>query len=125
MAITLIGTKRDGVVTWKGDRWWAEGGLVHCEDKTGHFTTIPVRDVLQRLKALNDMIGTSRAHPDGIAGHHDAMVDHLGYIEQMIGLCQRAQSQGRPDDPKAVAQMRRDNEGHTRLHVMPGLNARF
>ena len=126
MALTLLGTKQDGICSWKGTKWWAEGGLIHFEDPSGKFGSIPVRDILLRLNALKDMLGNSLRHPDGIVAHRDEMLRHQDYVEGMIKLCKKAQDQGRPDDPKAIAQMRRDRKSAvSRLHVMPGLNARF
>jgi hypothetical protein len=126
MATTLLGTKQDGVVHFRGDRWWAEAGLIHCEEgKNGNCRTIPVPDMLRRMQALNDMIGNSRAHPDGVARHTDEVVEMQDYLEAMVRLCTQAQSQGRPDDPAAVSQIRRENKGRTRYHVVPGMNTIF
>ena len=126
MAITLIGTDRDSVVNFGNQRWWAERGMLHMEDKrTGEFRTVMVHDVLLRTKALNDMIGNSLAHPQGTTAYTDEMLRIQSFIESMLELCKKAKAQGRPDDPKVVAQMRRDAQGKTRLHVMPGALSQF
>jgi hypothetical protein len=54
-----------------------------------------VRTCLERLKAINDMIGN---HRTGDGPHRpDEMMEYRGYIDGMVRLCQKAQAEGRPD----------------------------
>ena len=66
---------RKNVVVFSGYRWWAQGGLIHSESPTGDYKTQTVRDTLERLKAINEMVGNSRTgegghRPDEIAAQN-------------------------------------------------------
>ena len=92
-------------VVFNNMRWWAQGGLIHWENQdTGAFGSLTVRDALQRAKALNDMLGNTRGDP-GLAGYADQLQMHRDYIDGMVELCEEAQRQGRPDDPRHLKQL--------------------
>lgn len=103
MAIHII-THGKGVVRCGPLRFWAERGLIHCEDsRDNSYEVIKVRDMLLRLNAHNEM-------RPGIDGTEDPITKKWVYefrshiqtmIEQMLELCRKAQEQGMPDDPTA------------------------
>jgi hypothetical protein len=78
-------------------RWWAERGLIHSEVvETGDYASHLVRDILLRLRSLQDMIGNTRRR--GMGGFRaDDVESYQRYIEKMIDLCKKAQLQGRPE----------------------------
>ncbi len=110
----LLGTDHQTHVKYQNNgenaEYWAERGLIHfynfadvnAEGKP-RYGTVSIRDMADRLKGLNDMIGNSK-RPDG--GYH--MPDEVNklktFIEQMIVLCRVAQSQGDPTNVRAVHQ---------------------
>ena len=53
-----------------------------------------VKDCLERLAGLNQMVGNSRTDK----GYHrpDEVVKHQRYIEAMMKVCQQARAQGTP-----------------------------
>lgn len=90
--------------------YWAERGLIHFynfadvnHEGKPKYGTVSIKDMAERLKGLNDMIGNSR-RPDG--GYHmpDEVNKLMTFIEQMIQLCKIAKSQGDPTNVRAVAQ---------------------
>jgi hypothetical protein len=88
--------------------YWAERGLINIVDERfppSHdkaFTVVPVREFLYRLKGLNDMIGRwGKQWPD-------ERNEMQTMIENGVECCREAKTQGRPDDPRAVAQMLRE-----------------
>jgi hypothetical protein len=64
-----------------------------------------VREFLLRAKAINDSIGRLR--------YSDERNEHQDFVEHAVESCRHAQKQGRPDDPKAVADMIRHKRTKT------------
>lgn len=100
-------------VKYKNDgedaEYWTERGLIHYYDytrvKDGRpaYGTCSIRDMADRLRALNDMVGNSK-RVDG--GYH--MPDEVNklqtFLEQMVHLCKVAQQHGDPTNVRASAQ---------------------
>lgn len=126
MSITIISSNSTGVVTYKGDRWWAENGLIHMENKdTGEYKTMSIKTALARMKGLSEMVGNFRTGK----GYHraDELQAVMTYLEDMIGVCQQAQRQGDPTDVKAFKQTYEEAKARakSRMVVIPGMNSRF
>lgn len=108
------------IVYFRGDRWWAERGLIHVENaSTGDYKTLTVKTCLIHLRGLHDMVGNSR-QDDGFHSPEE-VAEHQRYIDAMIGVCQRAREQGMPSDDSAVRAVRRSR----RTVVTPGGHAIF
>ena len=98
-----------GVVHLGPLRWWAERGLIHCEDGDDNtYRSFSVREILFRLQAMSDNVKDAQRRVG-----HDPMMDFhkihelQNYIEGMVELCRRAREQGTPDDPTARADLKR------------------
>lgn len=96
------------VVKFGNLRMWAERGLVHIEDggNGGDYKVVGVRVMLQRMRAIQDIIANSK--PTQRQAHsHDQfdrkwLEDNQGMLEAMVEVVKRAQQQGMPSDPTAV-----------------------
>ena len=97
----LLGTEQARRVVRFGNLlMWAERGLVRLEDtRTGAYKVESVRTMLQRMRALSDMIGNSKRHRNPADPLAALMQEHVGMLESMVEVCRRAQEQGTPDDP--------------------------
>lgn len=107
-------------------RYWAQGGLVHWEDQvTSEYGTLTVANALERVKAINQMIGNSRKGQ----GYQrpDECQKYQNFVADMLQLMARAREQGMPDDPahskQLVAGIKAKRQ--SKLLVTPGLNKRF
>lgn len=83
--------------------FWAERGLINIVDERfppSHdkaFTVVPVREFLYRLQGINDMIKRwGKQWPD-------EREELTQMVEDGVQCCREAKAQGRPDDPRAVA----------------------
>ena len=97
----LIGGKH-GVVFFgprsepKRDRFWAERGLIHIEHADDNtYECITVREFLQRVKGISDMLGNSLNDLEGFA-HWDEIQRNQNFIEEAAELAKKAQEQGMP-----------------------------
>jgi hypothetical protein len=96
------------VVKFGNLRMWAERGLVHIEDggNGGDYKVVGVRVMLQRMRAIQDIIANSK--PTQRQAHsHDQfdrkwLEENQGMLEAMVEVVKRAQVQGMPSDPSAV-----------------------
>jgi len=98
-----------GVVHIGTVRYWAERGLIHAEDSVDNsYHTIPVKEMLLRIKAINDF-------RPGIDGTEDKITKKWVYeqrqkiqkqVEQMLEIVRKAQAQGMPGDPTASHALR-------------------
>lgn len=90
---------REGVVKIGNCRFWAERGIIHCEDERDNsYHTIPVREMLFRTKAVSDMLKRSRQNR---ADYWDEILANQRVVDAMIEVCKRAQEQGMPEDASA------------------------
>jgi hypothetical protein len=124
----IIGQRVNNVVR-QGTRWWAEGGLIHWEvvnptikllDERKNRGTQTVRDTLERMKSLSEMLGNGRNQP-GYTEYSDEILEQRQYLDDMLELCRLAKSQGMPDSAKHQEQMRRD--GRSRVVTGGGRRA--
>jgi len=91
------------------DKYWAERGIIHHENTvTGAYQTMSVRKFLQRLVAVNDMIGNSTAElaASGFA-HHDEIKRQQKFVEDGAALAHKAKEQGMPSSAEARREAKR------------------
>ena len=114
--LTILATP-DSMVKFQGNRWWAEHGMICSEDRHGGYKVHTVRDILYRLRAINDMLGNTRKNN---AYRPDELLAHRTYIEDMLKVCKIAQDQGRPEVPEARKQI--IEEQRRASVVVPGVS---
>jgi hypothetical protein len=110
MLIGDVGVVNFGPRTNPGrDKYWAERGLIHYENtETNEYDTLTVREFLLRLKAINDMLGNSRATlASAKFAHADEIKRQQKFVEEASMLARKAQQQGMPSDPQARAEAKR------------------
>jgi len=98
--VPLIGGQHGVVIGPEGGRYWAENGLIKHVKVDGDYKVLQVRDVLERLKGINDLYGRKSMDK----GFHTAdEVDRVQrFICEMTELVRKAREQGMPTDPSAV-----------------------
>lgn len=90
-------------------RWWADRGLLHMEDSRDNlYKTVPIPVFVQRLKAVSDMIGNSKATlaKDGFA-HIDEIERQQRFVEEGIDLLRIAKEQGEAGSSDAIKEASR------------------
>lgn len=94
------------VVIHDNIKMWAERGLIHIEDdRDNSYKVVGVREMLYRLKAVQDMLKNSK--PSQRVKHsHDRfdrdLIDKTQKtIDQMVEVIRKAQEQGTPHDASA------------------------
>jgi hypothetical protein len=83
---------------------WAERGLIRIEDSnTGQYEIIGVRECLQRMKAIMDMLGNSTQRDAHSASQFDRAfrARNVEMLEGMTKVVKIAQEQGMPTDAGA------------------------
>lgn len=103
-------------------RMWAERGMIHVEDgKDNSYKSLSVRQMLLRMKAIQDMLKNSRQ--SSRQKHSKDTFDNKYYEENqqmllaMSDVVRKAQIQGQPEDASA----RRDLVRRRRkVVVVPG-----
>lgn len=90
------------------DKYWAERGMIHHEDTTtGAYKTMQVREFLQRVSGVSDMLANSRASLSAAKfAHSDEIQRQMRFVEQAADLARIAKDQGMPSDPKARAALK-------------------
>jgi hypothetical protein len=78
------------------DRFWAERGLIHVEHADDNtYECLTVREFLQRVQGISDMMGNSVNDLEGYA-HWDEIQRQQNFIEEAGALARKAQIQGMP-----------------------------
>ena len=124
MAVHLI-NEQAGVLHFgprdnpRRDKYWAENGLIHIEDtSTNLFETISVREFLERLKGINDMVAEhATAKQIGIDVSRQQR-----FVESAVELARKAQEQGMPSDTSAVRDRARRRKKSV---IMPGTAGQY
>ncbi len=107
MSVTFFGKHvlgEDDVVRFGQLRFWAERGLIHCEDgRTNGYESMSVRTFLHRARALSDMLGNSSTREMNTEDQFDQAnrLRHLRFMERCAMIATKAQEQGMPSDPTA------------------------
>lgn len=77
-------------------RFWAERGLVHCEDgRDNTYKTIPIIEALHRVNAISEMIGNSTSKDED--PQRRAVLQN--FVDRFVDVIRQAREQGSPDDP--------------------------
>jgi len=84
-------------------RYWAERGLIRYEDaRDNGYGVASVRDFLERIRGINDMLGNSRHQVTRSGEFVRSEFDRLmRFVEEASVLCRIAQEQGMPSDATA------------------------
>lgn len=83
-------------------RFWAERGFIHWEDaRDNSYGTLPVRNALHRVKAINDMIGNSKK--SDTRKFSASLEMYSGFVDDFVEICRKAQEQGMVTDKSARA----------------------
>lgn len=113
MGVQILGST--GVVHFgprdnpRRDKYWAERGLIHRESSDDNsYETMSVREFLQRVNGISDMLGNSKQDLQGFA-HADEIERQMRFKEEAAELARRAQEQGMP--PKLGGGLRREFVG--------------
>lgn len=97
----LLGFGSDHMVAqFRGDRYWAERGLIHIETSDNRYDTLSVRAFLHRVKGLVDMVGNSHASRKGVFDEATRQ-DYQRFFEEAEAIAKLAQEQGMPSDKTA------------------------
>lgn len=106
-------------------RFWAERGLVHCEDaRDNSYKSYSVRETLLRMKALSDMLGKSSQRDMHSEDQFDQArrAEIQTMLDGLLIVCNKAKEQGMPSDASA----RRDQvRRRPTTVVVPGLNSQM
>lgn len=97
--LVMRGRTREGLE--RQVRFWAERGIIHCEDSLDNsYTTMTVRSFLRRAKAECEMLGNSDPSRDRGADA-DLRLEILRVVERAQEIAAQAQEQGMPEDASA------------------------
>ncbi len=93
-------------------RFWAERGLIHCEDSKEGYSILSVQQFMQQVKGINDMLGKKSSGGD--SGADADLRKHIQeQVEKAVAIAEKAQVQGTPDDKSSYK-----NYKILRKHVM-------
>lgn len=110
MSVYMLGVNTD-VVKLGTKRFWAENGRICVEDASDNsFDTMSVKEALERLRAVNDFVGTAVRGSKQIkddAKYLPFIERDQKFVEQMIALIKKAKEQGDPNDPAARREAKR------------------
>ena len=82
-------------------RFWAERGLIHCEDSLDNeYSSMTVRQFLHRVRGINDMLCNSAASADSGADM-SLREETQRNVEKAMEIAAKAQVQGMPSDASA------------------------
>lgn len=108
------------VVNFGNLKFWAERGLIHIENtRDGDYDSISVRVALQRMRAIQDMLGNRRTAHTEDQFDQAKRKEHQDMLDGLVALCQKAQVQGMPTDASASRDLKRRAK---KTMVVPGLN---
>jgi hypothetical protein len=87
-------------------RMWAERGLIHIEDdRDNSYKVVGVREMLYRMKAVQDMLKNSKQSQRQRHSHDRfdaALVEkNQKMLDRMVEVVRKAQEQGMPHDASA------------------------
>lgn len=97
---------------YKGMNFWAEGGLIHMEDKNnGEYSVVTRKDCLLRAKAINDTI---QYYP-----HASERDEQHRLVQDLIECVRQAKDQGDPTDPEIFKQKLKEIKRSSSI-LLPG-----
>ena len=121
-SVPFIGGQH-GVVKFGTLRLWADRGIVHIEDsKDNVYTTISVKEALNRMQAISDMVTNTLEMKGDITRFFKALESNQEFLDQMVKVCRKAQIQGMPTDPQARKELARRRPTTVFLPTKPTLD---
>ena len=109
----------------KAVRWWAERGQLHWEDERDNsYASVGIKEFLERLKGINDMISNGKKKDNEGFMHSDEVERHQRFIEESLELVRLAKDQGDPDDIK-VRKVKAEELKKISMVVPSNLNINF
>ncbi len=109
----------------KAVRWWAERGQLHWEDERDNsYASVGIKEFLERLKGINDMISNGKKKDNEGFMHSDEVERHQRFIEEALELVRIAKDQGDPDDIK-VRKVKAEELKKISMVVPSNLNINF
>lgn len=109
----------------KAVRWWAERGQLHWEDERDNsYAAVGIKEFLERLKGINDMISNGKKKANEGFMHSDEVERHQRFIEEAVELVRIAKDQGDPDDIK-VRKVKAEELKKVSMVVPSNLNINF
>lgn len=87
-------------------RFWAERGIIHCEDNVHGYSSMSVGTFLRRVDAINDMLGNATPARD-TGADANLRAETTRNVERAIMIARIAQDQGMPEDASARRDMLR------------------
>lgn len=108
----LVMHSKDAKGRHRSTRFWAERGLIHCDDSKEGYCILSVGQFMEQVKALNDMLGKKSASGD--SGADADLRKHIQeQVDKAVAIATKAQEQGTPDDRSSYK-----NYKILRKHVM-------
>lgn len=104
----FLGSRASGqhqVVRFGPLRFWAENGLIACEDERDNtYQTVSVRTALDRIRAINDMLGNSTQRMKNSEDQFDQANRrrHQDMVDAMVQIVRLAREQCNWDDDTSV-----------------------
>lgn len=84
-------------------RWWAARGRLHWEDSRNNgYGSLSVRDFLQRLNAVSEMISNGKTKENEQALTRQELLRLTRFIEAGLELVRKAKEQGEPGNVDAI-----------------------
>ena len=109
----------------KAVRWWAERGQLHWEDERDNsYASVGIKEFLERLKGINDMISNGKKKDNEGFMHSDEVERHQRFIEESLELVRLAKDQGDPDDIR-VRKVKAEELKKISMVVPSNLNINF
>ena len=109
----------------KAVRWWAERGQLHWEDERDNsYASVGIKEFLERLKGINDMISNGKKKDNEGFMHSDEVERHQRFIEEALELVRIAKDQGDPDGIK-VRKVKAEELKKISMVVPSNLNINF
>ena len=92
--LIIQGKTKEGIN--RSVRFWADRGLIHCEDSLDNsYETLSVREFLRHTLALSQMLGNSADTP-GRGADADLKSYMQNITDKAAYIARKAQEQGRP-----------------------------
>jgi hypothetical protein len=105
--VPIIGGMHD-LVRFGSLRIWPERGRICIEDaNTNSYENISVKEALERMHALSDMVSNSVGRVKGASKYFPALEKHQDFLDEMVIVIRKAKEQGMPEDPRARREMAR------------------
>ncbi len=95
--LVMHGRTKEGLQ--RETRFWAERGLIHCEDSIHGYEAMSVKSFVRKAQGINDMLGNGSKQDTGFDAHLREVLQRN--VEQAIRIAEKAKVQGMPTDASA------------------------